>query len=193
MSITIKDFWCWDRLGVLVLIIAVPLTLIQIFFLFTAGIGSSDWFLSPLTSSSLLFVIFAFWYFGMYPVRCIERTLIPHVIDTISVGEKLLSAYLAYARRRRVILLIWSLSVLVIHQVVWMIVAPIAWNMGMFVGDVIFAWLLLCMLISVYLISTGLSGRFVTGRLQKRANPQFKEIFRIENEWMCILRGRQSM
>ena len=193
MSLTITDFWCWDKQGVLALIIAIPIGLLQTHFLFTLGASSHDWFSSPLTSASLMYLLLAFWFFGMYPTRCIKRTLIPIIIESHSAPEETVSAYLTFVTYRRTMLFICALFALVICQVIWIIVNPFAWAIGMSMSNVIFAWILLSVLLFVYLLSIGIGGRLLNRYLQKRAGPQFKEIFKLEDEWMDTLRACQSL
>lgn len=193
MSITITDFWCWDRQGVLALIIAIPIGLLQTHFLFTLGASSQDWFSSPFTSASLMYLILAFWFFGMYPTRCIRRTLIPHIIKSQTAPEETVSAYLTFVTYRRTMLFICTVFALLIYQVTWIVVNPYAWAIGISMGNVIFSWILLSVLLFVYLLSIGTGGRLLNRHFQKRAGPQFKKIFKLEDEWMDTLRARQSL
>lgn len=190
---TITDFWCWDKQGVLVLIIAIPIGLLQTHLLFTLGASSQDWFSSPVTSMFLMYLLLAFWFFGMYPTRCIRRTLIPQIIESHTVPEETISAYRSFVAYRRTMLFICALFALVIFQVIWIVANPYAWAIGMSMGYVIFAWILLSVLLFVYLLIIGIGGRLLNRYLKKRAGPQFEEIFKLEDRWMDTHRARQSL
>jgi hypothetical protein len=193
LTATVADFWCWDKLGALLLFIAIPIGLLQTCFLIALGIDSYEWFSSPLTSTSLMYLLLASWYFGMYPIRCIRRTLVPQVIERPDTTDEIVDAYLSFVVFRRIALLAWGLLTIVILQVFWMIFTPQIWVITISVGNVIIAWIILAVWLFIYLISTGIGGRLISSYLQKIANPKFEGIFEMEKKWMKTLRDRQSL
>ena len=115
------------------------------------------------------------------------------VIKSHTAPEETVSAYREFVTYRRTMLFICALFALVICQVIWIIVNPFAWAIGMSMGDVIFAWILLSVLLFVYLLSIGVGGRLFNRYLKKRAGSQLKEIFKLEDKWISTLRARQSL
>jgi hypothetical protein len=140
-----------------------------------------------------MYMLLAFWYFGMYPIRCIKRTLLPHIIKELAPDQQTISKYLEFISHRRMILLIWGLFALVVCQVVWSILVSYAWGLGLLLGNLVFAWMLFSMLLLVYISIIGIGGRLLNTYLKGKAVQLLEPILNSEKEWMDKLRAQQSM
>ncbi len=183
---------CWDVRGILVFVIAIPIVLYHWHLVNIYGYGSYELFSNPLMVTSLMYGIFSVWYWGMYPVDCIKKTLIPKIRSAEGLDASIIDQYIAFLGRRRNVLLLWGLLLIPIVYIPWPMIVPFAWSVGISQGIQEISWLFMLAELLFYLISLVLTGEILNKILIGSLGDEFQPIIAAEQQWMDEYKMDQS-
>ncbi|MCF2138038.1 MAG: hypothetical protein K9W43_12460 [Candidatus Thorarchaeota archaeon] len=144
-------------------------------------------------SVPIMAVIMGFWHYWIYPVYCIEKQVIPHVQERLSIPEETIDYYRTFIRTRKRILFVWGLASMFFGQLIWSWLSPWAVSLWKTYGMEAVWTVPGGILILAYFTILGTGGAIITKYLRRREDENLREIFVVEDKWLDVRKMIQSI